>query len=87
MRRLPVYLVLNLYSARTPGSFTPDQHRIMVNDGIRLYPWHVSGHVHANECLSDAQKQPQALPLRHGQQILLGDQPDARLIAVQMVNV
>lgn len=43
--------VLNLYSSRTPGSFLPDNHRVMVWDGQSLFPWHANRTVFPNEHL------------------------------------
>ncbi|MDT5157907.1 MAG: hypothetical protein QOH51_2264 [Acidobacteriota bacterium] len=50
--------VLNLYSSRGKGKFTPDNHRLMVYSNQYLYPWHVNRNVFPNERLSDEQKKP-----------------------------
>ncbi len=52
--------VLDLYSAQTPGVFSPENHRIMVYHGQNLYPWHVNRLVQPNERLSDADRRPVA---------------------------
>ncbi|GAB3742256.1 protein kinase domain-containing protein [Spirosoma lituiforme] len=50
--------VLNLYSARTPGNFKPDNHRLMVYSNQYIYPWHASNHIFPNERLTDSERQP-----------------------------
>lgn len=50
--------VLNLYSSRSKGKFTPDNHRLMVYSDQYLYPWHVNRTVFPNERLTDDQKKP-----------------------------
>ncbi|MGQ3049537.1 MAG: helix-hairpin-helix domain-containing protein [Niveispirillum sp.] len=47
--------VLNLYSSRKAGTYTPDNHRVMVYDGQSLFPWHVNRNVFPNEKLSGDQ--------------------------------
>lgn len=59
--------VLNLYSSRKEGSFTPENYRLMVYHNQYLYPWHVNRHVYPNERLTDEQKKPVGyFVLHHG---------------------
>ncbi len=51
--------VVNLYR-ESRGSFRPENWRIMVYNGTRLYPWHVDPHVAQNEKLTEDQKKPVA---------------------------
>jgi serine/threonine protein kinase len=53
-RKLPV---LNLYSSRSGGKFSPDNHRVMVWDGQSLNAWHANRSVFPNEHLTDQQRQ------------------------------
>jgi serine/threonine protein kinase len=48
--------VLNLYSARREGQFTPDNHRLMVYTNQSLFPWHVDRTIFPNERLSAEQR-------------------------------
>ena len=50
--------VLNLYSSRREGSFTPDNYRLMVYHNQYLYQWHVNRNISPNERLTDEQKKP-----------------------------
>lgn len=50
--------VLNLYWSRKPGSFTPENHRLMVYHNQYLYPWHVNRNIYPNERLTEQQKKP-----------------------------
>lgn len=50
--------VLNLYSARTPGNFRPDNHRLMVYSNQYIYAWHASNLVFPNERLTATQTKP-----------------------------
>ncbi|GHV67708.1 kinase [Bacteroidia bacterium] len=50
--------VLNLYSSRRVGTFTPDDYRLMVYNNQYLYQWHVNRNISANEKLTDEQKKP-----------------------------
>ncbi len=54
-RKLPV---LDLYSAKIPGKFLPDNHRIMVYHNQYLYKWHVNRLVFPNERLKQEDKKP-----------------------------
>lgn len=49
--------VLNLYY-KQGNTFRPDNHRVMVYNGVRLYAWHVNRRVFPNERLTPEQKQP-----------------------------
>ncbi|OQA84438.1 MAG: serine/threonine-protein kinase [Lentisphaerae bacterium ADurb.Bin242] len=49
--------ILNLYY-KQGNSFRPDNHRVMVYNGVRLYAWHVNRRVFPNERLTPEQKQP-----------------------------
>lgn len=48
--------VLNFYSKRGK-TFKLDNHRVMVFNGTRLYPWHINRNVFPNEKLKENQKQ------------------------------
>lgn len=43
--------ILNLFGNRGNGNFQPDDWRVMVFDGIRLYPWHADATLLPNEHL------------------------------------
>ena len=47
--------ILNLYSSRRAGAFSPDNHRVMVFDGQSLFAWHASRLVFPNERLKPEQ--------------------------------
>ncbi|GHT12978.1 kinase [Bacteroidia bacterium] len=66
--------VLNLYSSRKAGSFTPDDYRLMVYHNQYLYPWHVNRNVSPNEKLSAEQKKPVGYFVFHGNKWLLINQ-------------
>lgn len=51
--QLPIF---NLYYSRKPGSFSQENHRLMIYHHQYLYPWHVNRQIFANEKLTDAQK-------------------------------
>jgi serine/threonine protein kinase len=48
--------ILNLYSKRGNNPFKPENYRVMVYNGVRLYPWHVNRNVFPNEKLTPDQK-------------------------------
>ncbi len=48
--------VLNLYSKRGNNSFKAENYRVMVYNGVRLYPWHVNRNIFPNEKLTADQK-------------------------------
>ncbi|MBB1126434.1 helix-hairpin-helix domain-containing protein [Thiospirillum jenense] len=48
--------VLNLYSSRQAGVFRPDNHRLLVWPGQKLFAWHVNSRIAPNEKLTDVQK-------------------------------
>jgi serine/threonine protein kinase len=50
--------VLNLYSSRGKGKFTPDNHRLMVYSDQYLYQWHVNRLVFPNERLANEHRTP-----------------------------
>ena len=50
--------VLNLYSARKQGQFSPDNHRLMVYHNQYLFPWHVNKRIFPNEKLHEDNKKP-----------------------------
>ncbi|MDR2962833.1 MAG: kinase [Bacteroidales bacterium] len=50
--------VLNLYSSRKVGSFTPEDYRVMVYHNQYLYAWHVNRNLSPNEKLTAGQKKP-----------------------------
>ena len=51
--------ILNLYY-KQGASFKPDNHRVMVYNGVRLYSWHVNRRIFPNEKLTQEQKKPVA---------------------------
>ena len=51
--------ILNLYYKRG-ATFKPDNHRVMVYNGVRLYSWHVNRRIFPNEKLTPEQKKPVA---------------------------
>jgi serine/threonine protein kinase len=66
--------VLNLYSSRRAGSFTPDDYRLMVYNNQYLYPWHVNRNISPNEKLSAEQKKPVGYFVFHQNKWLLINQ-------------
>jgi hypothetical protein len=50
--------VLNLYSSRRAGTFTPDNYRLMVYHNQYLYLWHANRNISPNEKLTAEQKKP-----------------------------
>ncbi|MDR0714111.1 MAG: kinase [Bacteroidales bacterium] len=66
--------VLNLYSSRKAGAFTPDDYRLMVYHNQYLYQWHVNRNISANERLTDEQKKPVGYFIFHGNKWLLVNQ-------------
>ena len=64
--------VLDLYSSRSGGKFTPDNHRLMVYNNQYLYPWHVNRTIFPNERLQDSQKKPVGyFVFHHGKWVLV----------------
>ncbi|MDR1485566.1 MAG: hypothetical protein LBT09_12175 [Planctomycetaceae bacterium] len=49
--------VLDFYSSRDGKSYKPDNHRLMVFNGQRLYQWHVNKTIFPNEQLKESQRQ------------------------------
>ncbi|MDR0864356.1 MAG: kinase [Candidatus Symbiothrix sp.] len=66
--------VLNLYSSRRAGSFTPDDYRLMVYNNQYLYPWHVNHNISPNERLTAEQKKPVGYFVFHQNKWLLVNQ-------------
>lgn len=66
--------VLNLYSSRRAGSYTPDNYRLMVYHNQYLYQWHVNRNVSPNERLTDEQKKPVGYFVFHQNKWLLINQ-------------
>jgi serine/threonine protein kinase len=58
--------VVNLYSSRARGKFTPDNHRLMVYTNQYLYAWHVSRKISPNERLSADATKPVGYFVFHG---------------------
>lgn len=50
--------VLNLYYSPKPGTFRPENYRLMVYDKQTLYMWHVNRFIFPNEKLTDDEKKP-----------------------------
>jgi len=66
--------VLNLYSARQKGRFTPDNARLMVYDGQSLFRWHSNRNVFPNERLTpDQRKRVGYFQLHQGNWILVNE--------------
>ena len=57
--------ILNLYSAREPGNFRPDNQRITVYDGVGLFAWHVNRFKSPNERLPEADRVRMAYFRKH----------------------
>jgi serine/threonine protein kinase len=66
--------VLNLYSSRKAGTFTPDNYRLMVYNNQYLYQWHVNRNISPNERLTDEQKKPVGYFAFHNNKWLLINQ-------------
>jgi serine/threonine protein kinase len=50
--------ILDLYYQTNPGSWKPENHRIMVYTNQYLFEWHVNRNIVRNELLTEAQKKP-----------------------------
>jgi serine/threonine protein kinase len=66
--------VLNLYSSRRAGTFSPDDYRLMVYHNQYLYLWHVNRNIAPNEKLTDEQKKPVAYFVFHQNKWMLVNQ-------------
>jgi len=66
--------ILNLYSSRRTGSFTPDNYRLMVYNNQYLYRWHVNRNISPNEKLSADLKKPVGYFVFHNNKWLLVNQ-------------
>jgi len=66
--------VLNLYSSRRAGTFTPEDYRVMVYNNQYLYPWHVNRNVSPNEKLNADRKKPVGYFVFHQNKWLLINQ-------------
>ncbi|MDU1904718.1 MAG: lipopolysaccharide kinase InaA family protein [Dysgonomonas sp.] len=66
--------VLNLYSSRKEGTFTPDNYRLMVYNNQYLYMWHVNRNVWPNEKLPEDQRKPVGYFVFHQNKWLLINQ-------------
>lgn len=66
--------VLNLYSSKKAGTFTPDNYRLMVYHNQYLYPWHVNRNISPNERLVPEQKKPVGYFVFHQNKWLLINQ-------------
>jgi len=66
--------VLNLYSSRRAGSFTPDDYRVMVYHNQYLYPWHINRNISPNEKLTTEQKKPVGYFVFHNNKWILVNQ-------------
>ena len=54
-QKLPI---LNFYSMRRAGSFTPDDYRLMVYNNQYLYAWHTNRNISPNERMTAEEKKP-----------------------------
>ena len=52
--------IMNLYVQNRPGSFTNEHHRIVVYNGLGIYPWQVDSLIEPNENLKEKDKYPVA---------------------------
>ena len=50
--------ILDFYSPKKAGTFSSDNHRLMVFNGQNIYQWHVNKSIFPNEKLSDVQRKP-----------------------------
>ncbi|MDR2533889.1 MAG: kinase [Tannerellaceae bacterium] len=66
--------VINLYSSRRAGSFTPDDYRLMAYNNQYLYPWHANRNLAPNEKLTGEQKKPVGYFVFHQNKWLLVNQ-------------
>lgn len=66
--------VLNLYSSRRAGAFTPDDYRLMVYHNQYLYQWHVNRNISPNERLTEEQKKPAGYFVFHNNKWILINQ-------------
>lgn len=66
--------ILNLYSSRREGSFTPDNYELIIYNNQYLYPWHVNRNIWPNERLSDEDKKPVGYFVFHQNKWLLINQ-------------
>lgn len=66
--------ILNLYSPRQEGTFTPDNYRLMVYNNQYLYPWHANRNVWPNERLAEEDKKPVGYFVFHQNKWLLINQ-------------
>jgi len=77
--------VLNLYSSLKKGSFSPDNHRLMVYHNQYLYLWHTNRWISPNEKCSTAERTPVGYFVLHkGRWVLvnkkLPDMKDSTLV-------
>jgi serine/threonine protein kinase len=66
--------VLNLYSSRRAGTFTPENYRLMVFHNQYLYQWHVNRNLSPSERLTPEQKKPVGYFVFHQNKWLLVNQ-------------
>jgi serine/threonine protein kinase len=66
--------VLDLYSSRRAGNFTPDNHRLMVYNNQYIYQWHANRNISPNEKLTAEQKKPVGYFVFHNNKWLLVNQ-------------
>ncbi len=79
--------VINLYSERMKGRYSPDNQRLMVYSEQSLYQWHIYRHVVPNEKLSTEQKQRVGYFLLHNGRWLLVNEaiPELKSLTTQQV--
>jgi serine/threonine protein kinase len=66
--------ILELYSSRRAGTFTPDNYRLMVYNNQYLYEWHVNKNITPNERLPQEKKRPVGYFVFHQNKWLLVNQ-------------
>jgi serine/threonine protein kinase len=66
--------ILELYSSRRAGTFTPDNYRLMVYNNQYLYEWHVNKNITPNERLPQEKRRPVGYFVFHQNKWLLVNQ-------------
>lgn len=66
--------ILELYSSRKAGRFTPDNYRLMVYNNQYLYEWHVNRNITPNERLPQEKRRPVGYFVFHWNKWLLINQ-------------
>jgi serine/threonine protein kinase len=75
--------IINFYSERAKGSFSLDNHRLMVYTNQSLFAWHTNRFVHPNEKLSSADRSRKGYFVFHQQHWYLVNERMPELIDAQ----